>query len=175
MKRYYDLNHASSKEYDPEARRGAAEPDFSFADKLSPPRERARDLSRGRSKDILSLSPSMRKVSKLNASSVDPRKRANNRNEDDELKKLQKNLLEMKRTIAKNTKMDSDQKLKLISRFIDTSLEYKLFNKIRQDTDRSSEKTLESNILLLFILTFLFSNRNRRTRLGSYYKLHDEQ
>ena len=150
MKRYYDLNNASNKDYDPENRRGVSDVDFSFSEKITHRHERS--LTTGRSKELKSLSPGMRKFTKVNTSGprLAPRKQSLMVEDKDclnELARLQANLVEMKQTAINSNKVDAEMKLKHVFGLIELSLKSKLFIK-GNDTDRGTENVLESKLQL---------------------------
>ena len=150
MKRYYDLNNAGNTEYDAEARRGSIEPDFSFAEKPTPKREREKSLPPAagifRPKDLQSMSPSMRKAGKLNSSNLLERKAnaLDDRESTQELKRLYDSLVEVKRTIKTYQKGSAEDKLKLISEIVEGSLKSKLFYRERHQME-SIDAIVESN------------------------------
>jgi len=138
MKRFYDLNNGG-KEYDAVGRRGNVEPDFSFADKTPTVHlnnhkvEKAeggiKSFSKGKNKELRSLSPSMKynnKASNLLGKKLSPSNR--NKELEDELKRLYKNLKDMK-ALASDEKSNNNEKIELLNELIDSSLQSKFFKK----------------------------------------------
>jgi hypothetical protein len=135
MKRYYDLS-GGAKDYDAAARRGAVEPDFSFADRLpavhiNNPRagEKNTDKSftskRKNNNELRSLSPSM----KYNKNSNLLGKKGQISKElEDEIKRLQKNLKDIKAFVLEE-KIDDKEKLSMIGEIVEASLQSKLFKR----------------------------------------------
>jgi len=160
MKRYYDLNHGLSKDYDPEARRGNVEPDFSFADKqvgtgsrknnhkvIAPTKEKTTTQPtiayHGRNKDLKSGSPALRDGTNR---SQPMRKRGDlseeNKYSENEAKSLYQNLVSMKK-ITKDGKMDDQEKLKKIYELVNLSLKNNLFeNERRRDKEKIIKPTI---------------------------------
>jgi len=154
MKRYYDLNHGLSKDYDPEARRGHVEPDFSFADKqvgtgsrknnhkIAPPQKEKTATThltvyQGRNKDLKSGSPALRDGTNR---SQPMRKRGDyseeNKYSENETKSLYQNLVSIKK-ICKDSKSDDQEKLKMIYELVNLSLKNSMFEHERR---REKEK-----------------------------------
>jgi hypothetical protein len=132
MKRYYDLNNAHAREYDAVARRGKVEPDFSFVDQLAVVhtnhRSGDKSFSKGKSKELRSLSPSMKygsKKSNLLGKKLSPGQKSSL---EDEIKKLQNNLKNMREHIMED-KMDDKEKLSKVFELIEASLQSKIFKK----------------------------------------------
>jgi hypothetical protein len=129
MKRYYDLNNAQTREYDAAGRRGNVEPDFSFTDKIpsSSSKNPERSFSKGKNPDLRSLSPSMKYESKK--SNLLGKKLTGKFPEyDEELKRIKKNLKDIKLFIHDDKLTDKD-KLGIMAEIIDATLQMKVFNK----------------------------------------------
>lgn len=134
MKRYYDLN-GGLKDYDAAGRRGAVEPDFSFADKLpvvhiNIPKVAEKNTdksftSKRNKNELRSLSPSM----KYNKNSNLLGKKGQISKElEDEIKRLQKHLKDIKAFVYEE-KIDDKEKLSMIGEIVEVSLQSKLFKK----------------------------------------------
>lgn len=168
MKRYYDLNGGGSKDYDPVARRGEhVVPDFSFADKIinvhrerpdhttkveqvvgqaGGPIRRKRETSAnnrpiGGTKGIKSHSPGGEKLTKA-PSNLLSKGSVNNKDLSDEVKKLHKQLLDMRRTLADDE--NSSSKIALLTNIVEKSLSNKLFAAESKETGGRGRKTEES-------------------------------
>ena len=105
MKRYFDLN-GGSKEYDAVARRGG-DADFGFAEKSGANRAVERDRSQNarekvsKKKELKSLSPAMQKpISKSptqHTSNLLSKRSVKDKETSDEVRKLHRNILEMRK------------------------------------------------------------------------------
>ena len=133
MKRYYDLNNAAENEYDPVARRGEVEPDFSFVAQSSPKRrfdKSIQALSKNKNRGLQSLSPSARKGGKAYDYVVDRNQNSIDMDEkSDALGMIYANLIEVKQTIRGRQKGSPDERLKKIYEIVDSTLRLKLFKK----------------------------------------------
>ena len=136
MKRYYDLNNGSNREYDAAGKRNGAPTDFSFGEKQIPMRARLND----------ERSTSIRKKSKDKYKSVGPPVRREGRTKTDtgikksgrssavnDSKKDTKTLYEYIMTIKALTEvqnhMDDKEKLQKISDVVKNTLKLKIFDK----------------------------------------------
>mmetsp|Transcript_31285 Transcript_31285/g.28454 ORF Transcript_31285/g.28454 Transcript_31285/m.28454 type:complete len:178 (+) Transcript_31285:364-897(+) len=149
MKRYYDLKGGCAADYDPTGRRGKdVEPDFSFAEKVTHSNHHKnsndKSFSKSKNKELRSLSPSVKyntKRSNLLGKKIGSTNNdQENKEMEDELKRLFKNLVDM-RNLTEDSK--AEDKIGKIREIIDISLQSKFFKKENYIINNGKDKVLE--------------------------------
>jgi len=146
MKRYYDLNGGAGKDYDAVARRGGAEVDFSFCEKGGGHRQNDRDRSQNardrisKKKELKSLSPAVQKQigrsPHQHSSNLLSKRSVKDKEISDEIRKLHKNLLDMRKTLFEDDKMDMKEKMAILTNMVEKSLTSKLFMTEKENLDK---------------------------------------
>lgn len=137
------------KDYDAAGRRNGVEPDFSFADKVVPThgggggraaaapvqREREREKSVGnmrvaKKKELKSHSPGAMKnaPSYQQSSNLLSKRSVKDKELSDDIRKIYKALVDMKKTLADDNKTEPNNKLALLTNMVEKSLSNRLFS-----------------------------------------------
>lgn len=140
MKRYFDLNGGGAKDYDAVGRRGGVEPDFSFTEKTT---GRGAERDKGynprekisKKKELRSLSPAQEPISKgPHFSNLLSKKGLHTKENSDEIHKLHKYLLDMRKLLLEDEKVDPKGKLDLLGAILEKSLSSKIFTADKENT-----------------------------------------
>jgi len=151
MKRYYDLNNGSTKNYDPVVRRGSGIPDFGFGEKQLTNRGKMEERSqRRRSKERMrSMGPVLRQSDKKKTDLLlSPKKKSlfKNKETSQEVKGLYEYLKSMKAIIERDNMRESD-KIDKISELVKNSLNLKMFDAERKE--RKEYREVIGNVLYI--------------------------
>jgi len=153
MKRYYDLNHGTNKDYDPVARRGNGNPDFGFGEKQPTNRGKneERSLRRNSKERMRSMGPSIRQSDKRKTEMLSPTKKKSiigNKESSQEIKGIYEYLKKMKK-IAEEGNMRESEKISKISALVKDSLALKIFDSERKNKRFSMEDVGKNSMFLI--------------------------
>lgn len=143
MKRYYDLNNGSTKDYDPVTRRGNVAPDFGFGEKQLTNRGKneERSLRRKSKERMRSMGPTIRQGDRKKSDFLILAKRKSqigNKEPNQDMKGLYEYLKSMKAVIEGDSMRDNEKVMK-ISELVKNSLNLKIFDAERKKKKGYSE------------------------------------
>jgi len=166
MKRYYDLNNGTNREYDPVGKRNGAAPDFSFGEKQIPMRarlndERSTSIRRKSPDKFKSVGPPVRREGRGKTDSAV--KKSGRSSAVSDTKKDSKTLYEYIMTIKALTEvenhMDDKEKLQKIAEVVKSTLKLKVFDKEKDKSGKKDYTDSDSKMRKFLLINNCIVNR----------------